>query len=67
VVIGTKVDSKKDKNNNDCAINGGKNSKGNKIPTKMDFEKSGLGKNNKPIINPKIIDIYAFFSVRDLL
>ena len=30
------------------AINEGKKSTGIKIPTKIDFEKSGLGNNNKP-------------------
>ena len=40
---------------------------GNKIPTKIDFEKSGLGKNNKPTTIPNIIEMYAFFSLIDLL
>ena len=31
------------------------------MPTKIDFEKSGLGNNNKPMNNPIIIEIYAFF------
>ena len=33
------------------------------MPTKIDFEKSGLGNNNKPMNNPIIIEIYAFFSL----
>ncbi len=40
---------------------------GNKIPTKIDFEKSGLGKNNNPVTIPIIIDMYAFFSLIDLV
>ena len=40
---------------------------GNRIPTKIDFEKSGLGNNNRPTANPNIIDMYAFFSLIDLL
>ena len=36
-------------------------------PTKIDFEKSVLGKNNKPIIKPNKIDEYAFFSLNFLL
>ena len=40
---------------------------GNKIPTKIDFEKSGLGKNNNPATIPIIIDMYAFFSLIDLV
>ena len=37
------------------------------MPTKMDFEKSGLGKNNKPTVIPSIIEMYAFFSLIDLV
>ncbi len=37
------------------------------MPTKIDFEKSGLGKSNNPPAIPIIIDIYAFFSVIDLV
>ena len=58
---------KKDKNNNDCETKLGKKLMGNKIPTKIDFEKSGLGKNNKPTAIPIIIEIYAFFSLIDLV
>ena len=67
VKIGTNVASKNDKNNNDCDTNSGKRFTGNNIPTNIDFEKSGLGKNNNPITNPIIIDIYAFFSLIDFL
>ena len=67
VIIGTKVASINDKNNNDCDIKSGKKSTGNNVPIKIDFEKSGLGKNNNPIANPKIIDIYAFFSFIDFV
>ena len=65
--MGKNVATTKEQNSKDWETNIGKKSTGNIIPTRIDFEKSGLGKNNKPIINPKIIDIYAFFSVRDLL
>ena len=51
------MDSKKDKKSNDCAINDGKMFDGNKIPIKIDFEKSGLGKNSNPIVSPIIIEI----------
>ena len=63
---GTKVASKKDKNNNDCDTKGGKNSIGIIIPTNKDFEKSGVGNKNMPAIKPSIIEIYAFFSLNDL-
>ena len=56
----------KEQNNNDCEINIGKKSNGNISPTKIDFEKSGLGNNRIPPTNPTIIDIYAFFSVNFL-
>ena len=56
-----------DKNNKDCDTKLGKKSLGNKIPTKIDFEKSGLGKTNNPDIIPIKIDIYAFFSLIDLV
>ena len=63
VKIGTKVASKNDINNNDCDTKSGKKFIGNNMPTKIDFEKSGLGKNNNPIANPITIDMYAFFSL----
>ena len=31
------------------------------MPTKIDFEKSGLGINYKALNNPIIIELYAFF------
>ena len=65
--IGTKVAITKDKNNKDCKINWGNNSPGIKYPTKMDLEKSGLGKKSSPAINPNNIDTYAFFSLIDLV
>jgi len=67
VKIGTNVATKNDKNNNDCETKLGKKSIGTRIPTKIDFEKSGLGNNNRPTANPNIIDMYAFFSLIDLL
>ena len=66
MTIGTKVAIKKDKNNNDWDIKDGKKSIGIIIPTSKDFEKSGVGKNNIPAIKPKIIEIYALRSVKDL-
>ncbi len=45
----------------------GKKLIGNNMPTNIDFEKSGLGNNNNPTINPVKIDIQAFFSLIDLL
>ncbi len=38
---------------------------GKRIPTKIDFEKSGTGNNKIPPIKPTIIDVYAFFSLND--
>ena len=52
-----------DKKSNELAINEGKKSTGIKIPTRIDFEKSGLGNNNKPTVKPIIIERYAFFSL----
>ena len=57
VNIGTNVANKKDKNNSDCDIKLGKKLIGNKIPIKIDLEKSGLGNNNNPINNPVIIEM----------
>ena len=64
---GEKVAKINDKNSKDCVIKAGNTSKGNRTPTNIDFEKSGDGNNNNPIIKPKMIDIYAFFSLIDLL
>ena len=47
----------KDKNNNDCTINGANISFGIKIPTNKLFEKSGNGNIKKPPINPITIDM----------
>tara|TARA_B100000945_G_scaffold257298_1_gene214833 strand:- start:222 stop:545 length:324 start_codon:yes stop_codon:yes gene_type:complete len=65
VRIGTKVAKINEKNNNDCEIIDGKKSVGNIMPTNTDLEKSALGKNNMPAINPIIIEIYEFFSFKD--
>ena len=48
-------------------MNDGKYSTGNTKPIKNDFVKLGFGNNNNPTINPRIIEIYAFFSVIFLL
>ena len=49
----------------DCEKNDGKKSVGKIIPIKIDFEKSGLGKNNIPAIKPIIIEIQEFFSFNE--
>ena len=54
---GSKVATRKDKNNNDWEIKGVINSLGIKIPISKLFEKSGEGKNKIPLINPIIIEI----------
>ena len=54
---GTTVATKKDKNNNDCVTNRGNISTENIIPTNKLLEKSGVGNNRNPPINPKIIEI----------
>ena len=66
MTIGTKVANKNDKNNNDWDTKSGKKSIGIIIPTNKDFEKSGVGNNNIPAIKPRIIEIYALRSVKDL-
>ena len=50
--IGKNVANRNDKKSKDCAINEGKLLTGNKIPIKIDLEKSGLGNNIKPTNNP---------------
>ena len=55
--------NKKDQNSNEFDIIWGNESYGNNIPTKILFEKSGLGKNKKPRHKPNNIDIIAFFSL----
>ena len=67
IIAGRKVATTKDKNNNDCEINGANVSFGIKIPTNKLFEKSGNGNNKKPLINPTTIDVYAVFSLMPLL
>ena len=54
---GSKVATRKDKNNNDWEIKGVINSLGIKIPISKLFEKSGEGNNKIPLINPIIIAI----------
>ena len=54
--IGKKVAEINDKNSNEFNINDGKKSIGNKIPIKIDLEKSGFGNNNKPTVNPMRMD-----------
>ena len=54
--IGTKVAIKKEQKSKDLDKNSGKILLGNKIPTNNDLEKSGVGKNIIPPINPKIIE-----------
>ena len=56
VNIGSKVAIKKEQKSNDLDINSGKILVGNKIPTNNDLEKSGVGKNINPPINPKTIE-----------
>ena len=57
IIAGKKVAKTKDKNNNDCEINGAKFSFGIKIPTNKLLEKSGKGNSKKPPINPINIDM----------
>ena len=54
---GKKVATTKDKNNNDCDMNGGKDSTGIIIPKSKLFDKSGEGKIKKPPIKPTIIEM----------
>tara|TARA_B100001123_G_scaffold225336_1_gene253660 strand:+ start:164 stop:367 length:204 start_codon:yes stop_codon:yes gene_type:complete len=63
VNIGKNVANKNDKKSKDCPINEGKLLIGNKMPIKIDLEKSGLGNNIRPTNNPIRIDRYAFFSL----
>ena len=51
------VAKKNDKKSNDWDINVGKILCGSKIPINIDFVKSGLGNNIRPITNPNIIEI----------
>ena len=63
VIMGKNVADKNDKKSKDWPINEGKLPTGNKIPIKIDLEKSGLGNNSRPTSNPNKIDKYAFFSL----
>ena len=63
VKIGKNVATIKEQNSKDWETNTGKKSIGNIIPTRIDFEKSGLGNKRIPPINPTTIDTYAFFSL----
>ena len=66
VKIGKNVATTKEQNSKDWETNIGKKSIGNIIPTKIDFEKSGLGKKRIPPTKPTIIETYAFFSLNCL-
>ena len=66
VKIGKNVATIKEQNSKDWETNIGKKSRGNIIPTRIDFEKSGLGNKKIPPIKPTIIDTYAFFSLNFL-
>ena len=57
VKIGTNVAKINEQNKSDCDKKDGKKSKGKIIPIKIDFEKSGLGKNNIPAARPIIIEM----------
>ena len=61
VKIGKNVATTKEQNSKDWETNIGKKSIGNIIPTKIDFEKSGLGKKRIPPTKPTIIETYSFF------
>ena len=54
--MGTKVAIKKEQKSKDLDINSGKKLVGNRMPTNNDLEKSGVGKNISPPINPKTIE-----------
>ena len=66
VKMGKNVATRKEQNSKDWETNAGKKSIGSNIPTRIDFEKSGLGNKRIPPINPTIIDTYAFFSLNFL-
>ena len=54
---GKKVATVNDRNNSDWETKGENISFGIRIPTNKLFEKSGVGNNKKPPINPIIIEI----------
>lgn len=56
-ISGAKVANIKDINNKLLEIISEKKSAERTTPTKIDFEKSTLGKNNKPTVNPNKMDI----------
>ena len=64
--MGKNVATTKEQNSKDWETNIGKKSIGNIIPTRIDFEKSGLGNKRIPPIKPTIIETYAFFSLNFL-
>ena len=66
VKIGKNVATTKEQNSKDWETYIGKKSTGNIIPTRIDFEKSGLGNKRIPPIKPTIIETYAFFSLNFL-
>ena len=66
VKMGKNVATTKEQNSKDWETNIGKKSIGNIIPTRIDFEKSGLGNKRIPPIKPTIIETYAFFSLNFL-
>ena len=66
VKMGKNVATTKEQNSKDWETNIGKKSTGNIIPTRIDFEKSGLGNKRIPPIKPTIIETYAFFSLNFL-
>ena len=66
VKMGKNVATTKEQNSKDWETNIGKKSTGNIIPTRIDFEKSGLGNKRIPPIKPTIIETYTFFSLNFL-
>ena len=66
VKMGKNVATTNEQNSKDWETNIGKKSFGNIIPTRIDFEKSGLGNKRIPPIKPTIIETYAFFSLNFL-
>ena len=62
VKIGKNVATINEQKSKDWETNIGKKSIGNITPTRIDFEKSGLGNKRTPPINPTMIATYAFFS-----
>ena len=66
VKMGKNVATIKEQNSKDWETTTGKKSIGNIIPTRIAFEKSGLGNKRIPPIKPTIIDTYVFFSLNFL-